>query len=629
MKLFGFVDSIFDAREATNIGSSLGDFFIELHGSRGQPSSPVPTGSLETLYRRAEELTRGIKLGLYKKAKLANAFKWKLRESGIDTEQADKVSRELLLRLGFRTPQTTSSRPAALKASAQEDSHLSEGNAHFTAGRYEAAVASYRITLDKFPNDPYAHNNLGAALSALGRLHEAEASFQTSARLKQDYAEAYSNLGNTRRQLGKLEEAEQALHKALKVDPNYPDALSNLGLIQYQMSKFDEAEASFRKALSVDPNNAYSMIGLGHCMSVNGDFTEGERLYRQALEIDPNNPAAWGSLVGIRRMTAKDSNWLRTAEKMLKDNLSPQVESNLRSAIGKFCDDTHDFDRAFENYRRANELRKSFSPGYDREKMTKHVDALLQVYDATLAAMAKQPRAKSQRPVFVVGMMRSGTSLIEQILASHPSAYGAGEMNFWADSAPSDKKLKQMQKFETAKVRKLGSEYLEALSAISPNAEKVVDKATFNFMHLGLIHAALPNARIIHSQRNPIDTCLSVYFQNFDAFHSFANDLSDLNHFYKLYLKVMNHWRSTLPSESLLDVPYERLLEEPETWIRRILDFVGLDWDPRCLDFHQTKRRVGTASQWQVRQKLYTSSAGRWRHYEKHVGPLKDLEDLV
>jgi hypothetical protein len=232
----------------------------------------------------------------------------------------------------------------------------------------------------------------------------------------------------------------------------------------------------------------------------------------------------------------------------------------------------------------------------------------------------------SERPVFVVGMPRSGTSLAEQMLASHPAVFGAGELPFWSNvSAHLESSTAGGDAGAGGAIGGCGRDYLRLLDDLSPGAMRVVDKMPSNFLSLGLIHAALPNARIIHMRRNPIDTCLSIYFQNFDVAHSYASDLEDLAHYYTEYLRLMKHWGSLLPKQALMDVPYEGLVDDPEAWSRGMIEFIGLPWDSSCLDFHRTDRAVVTRSRWQVRQAISKSSVQRWHHYERFVGPLLKL----
>jgi hypothetical protein len=233
--------------------------------------------------------------------------------------------------------------------------------------------------------------------------------------------------------------------------------------------------------------------------------------------------------------------------------------------------------------------------------------------------------APSERPVIIVGTPRSGTSLAEQILASHPAVFGAGELSFWNEAAAVFDSSASGVATEASMIAGFAQAYLRQLGELSPDARRVVDKMPTNFVILGLIHAALPNARIIHMRRNPIDTCLSIYFQNFSIAHAYASDLEDLAHYYSEYLRLMAHWHAVLPQGMLLDVSYEDLVSQPAASIRRMLEFVGLPWDGRCLDFHATKRTVITSSKWQVRQKISNAAVGRWRNYERFVGPLRRL----
>ena len=225
--------------------------------------------------------------------------------------------------------------------------------------------------------------------------------------------------------------------------------------------------------------------------------------------------------------------------------------------------------------------------------------------------------------------MRSGTSLGEQIIASHPQAIGAGELDFWHTAVRNRQESLRSGGPDEPLTRKLAESYVRTLEQHSPSALRVVDKSTFNTDHLGLIHQVLPRARLICMQRDPIDNCLSCYFQDFANVASFTMDLSDLAHYYREHHRLVSHWRSALPQDALLIVPYAELVADPETWSRRIIEFIGLEWDSRCLQFHNTQRSVLTASNWQVRQRVYSSSVGRWRNYQKFIGPLLELRDLA
>ena len=222
-------------------------------------------------------------------------------------------------------------------------------------------------------------------------------------------------------------------------------------------------------------------------------------------------------------------------------------------------------------------------------------------------------------------MPRSGTSLVEQILASHPRVGGAGELAYWNEASIEHVMSALDGSLDSNTLDGLAEDYLGNLAGAFPAAERVTDKMPTNFFNLGLIHAALPAARIIHVTRHPIDTCLSIYFQNFAGTHAYSRDLDDLAHYYRQYSRLMRHWREVLPVGTLLDLPYEGLVDRQEVWTRRLLAFVALEWDPQCLAFHRTARTVSTSSKWQVRQEITRASAGRWQNYANYVGPLRGL----
>jgi hypothetical protein len=324
-------------------------------------------------------------------------------------------------------------------------------------------------------------------------------------------------------------------------------------------------------------------------------------------------------------MTKADSDWLKGAEEIATSKIHPMEEANLRFAMGKYCDDVDDFADAFKNFKRGNELLKTAAEDYDRQGHSTFIDGLMRIYSREAISTIGAPGSSSAKPVFVVGMPRSGTSLAEQIIASHPAAFGAGELNFWAALMKKDEQqLTRAVLSEPARPR-VAEEYLRILEGFSANASRVIDKAPVNAEFLGLIYSVFPNARVIYMQRDPIDTCLSCYFQQFLTGLNYTFDLSDLVHYYREHQRIIAHWRAVLPPGFILDVPYEELVADQETWSRKMLDFIGLEWDPQCLEFHTNKRRVTTASAWQVRQKVYQSSVARWRNYEKFIGPLKAL----
>jgi tetratricopeptide (TPR) repeat protein len=525
-------------------------------------------------------------------------------------------------------------------------------------GKLDEAIAIYRKGLELRPDFPEAHNNLGNILTKLGNNKEAIGCYRSALRINPDFVEALKNLANTLLTEGNDIEAIAILKQALSSLPNDPTIHNSLGIASKNIVASHEMIACFRKAVELDADYAEAHCNLAvalkninrneaedHCrraLEINpklisallfsaqsysdkGQFTQAEEILRNTIAMEPNCPEAWADLASLRKMSIKDTEWLEAAERIVNGNLSPRHEVRLRFALGKFYDDTKNFDQAFSNYQRANDLLKSLEVKYNRNEHVKAVDSTRRLCNRKWVNTPQPFANASNRPIFVVGMPRTGTSLAEQILASHPSVYGAGELEFWNSAFQANPLTVLASEDTESLLTRLGDEYLKVLNTHSEDALHVVDKMPSNFMHLGLIRAIYPNCRIIHMQRNPIDTCLSIYFQHFNSTHAYAHDLDNLAHCYREYRRMMAHWREALPAGSMLEVPYEALIQDQEGWTRKMLDFIGLPWDDRCIEFDKKERVVGTVSNWQVRQKITTTSVERWRNYEKHVGPLLDL----
>lgn len=533
-------------------------------------------------------------------------------------------------RLGYRDEALENIRRALSLDPASSVAHNQLGLLLAASGDREAAIASYRQALIVNSSNVDALNNLGTILREVGFRRDAVALHARAVQCDPARAESHCSLGMALFELRRVDDAVAGFRQALALQPNYAAAHLNLGLAMRQKRQPADAEASCRAALASDPNYVDALSFLGELHADRGQFAEGEELFRRARAIDPNFAPALSSIATHRKMTAEDAAWARDAEALLAKPLPLTNEITLRYSLGKYFDDIRDYGKAFEQYAGANELGKRVGAVYDGAKLTAYVERIMGYFDATFVQRHREEAAATESPIFIIGMPRSGTSLAEQILASHPAVFGAGEVTFWntAYQAYQDAERKESGS-GAALLPGQASEYLSLLKTLSGGAQRVVDKLPANFLYAGLIHAALPRARIIHMRRHPIDTCLSIYFQNFFNIGPYASDLGSLAHYYREYVRLTDHWREVLPAEALLEVSYEDLLEDQEGWTRRMLEFAGLPWDPKCLDFDQTDRVVITASKWQVRQKINKSSAGRWRHYEQFLGPLRDLMDLV
>ena len=489
-------------------------------------------------------------------------------------------------------------------------------------GRREEAAVSFAQALALDSRSIETINQLGNVLRDLGRRRESLALYARAVELAPQRAEHHWNLGTLLFELRRTEEAAKSYREALALDPHYAPAHLSLGLALRQQRRPAEAEASCQAALALDPGYVEALSFLGELRADQGRFSDAEELFQRSVAIAPEFAFAYFSIATHRKMTTDDAAWLRGAQTLLAKPLPLAHEISLHYAFGKYFDDLKQYEQAFEHYRAANELTKRYGSIYDREKLTQTADRLIETFQRPGPALEG-----SDLPVFIVGMPRSGTSLAEQILASHPQVFGAGELPFWGTAYGEYRQAKPADRPRL--LERLAQDYLAQLAAVSAGERRVIDKMPANFLYAGLIHAAFPRARIIHLQRHPIDTCLSIYFQNFLSMGPYANDFADLAHYYGQYVRLMNHWRKVLPASALLEVPYEGLVADLQGWTRRMLDFIDLPWDVRCLDFHKTERTVITASKWQVRQQISSASAGRWRNYEKFVAPLQHLNALI
>jgi tetratricopeptide (TPR) repeat protein len=518
---------------------------------------------------------------------------------------------------------------AARRLPGDSVAQLNLANAWARAGRLEDAEASYGAALTLRPDFAEAHANLAELQLEQGRFEQAVASLRRAVALKPEFAEAHMALAGALRSIGHLDAAASGYRRVLELQPEFAPAHVELATVLRLQRRGPDAERSCRRALEIDPKSSAALAVLAELRADAGQFTQAEELYRRIIASDENALDSWAALTRLRRMSDVDAEWLATAERLLAAPRPARRELPLRYAIGKYFDDVGDFDRAFEHYRRANALSVQSGPPHDRALLSRAVDLIIRTQDRDWIARKQAAGHLSARPVFIVGMLRSGTTLAEQILASHPQVFGAGELTFFGVKAAAVFAHAAVAgcdlDFSEADLRGLAEGYIDLLQGLSADAARVINKFPTNFLFVGLIGALLPRARIIHMQRDPRDTCLSIYFQQFEPVNTHANDLHDLAHYYGEYQRLMRHWSATLSNDTLLHVPYEGLVQDPEAWSRRMLEFIGLEWDARCLDFHRSERSVVTASRWQVRQGISKSSVGRWRRYEKHLGPLAAL----
>ncbi len=629
----------FKTRDAAEAGIALADQLAPPHtgqaGAQPRPKFPPrhSAAALQTLLRRGAHEIRSRRLNFYQRAAFANAFKWRLLENGVAVEVADQATSTLVVQFSLKhtdpAPQVSPQAPPAGRPDAGKIKYLQAlAYQAFTRGDYAQAVSCYQKLLATGPARAETLNSLGAALCKLGRYQDAEASFRKAIGRKPNHPDAHGNLGAVYLWKGKFKEAEHSLRRALKLGPQNLDHRSNLALTLAYMGRLCDATAQYDCVLKSAPRHPAALHGLGLIAGLEGRFDQAAALFQRALAVAPGMSQAWAALVGVRRMSASDADWRERAEQIAASGLAPMEEASLRFAIGKYCDDVGEFERAFKSYRRANELMKTVADDYLPDNRTRLVDDLIRTHTREAIAAATAGADEWTKPVFVVGMMRSGTTLAEQILASHPAVASSGELPFWNDTVRAHESLVRQRSPDEALRARLAQGYRDVLTRQGEDATRIVDKAPVNSDYLGLIHSVFPRARIIYMSRDPVDTCLSCYFQQFSPTQNFTMDLHDLAHYYREHRRLMAHWRSVLPPEAILEVPYAGLIADQEGWSRRMLEFLGLPWDARCLEFHRTERAVVTASFWQVRQKIYGDSLQRWRNYRRFLGPLRKLREL-
>lgn len=512
------------------------------------------------------------------------------------------------------------------------DTCFNLGNTLRNLRRLDEAVASYRRALQVNPIHAEAYSNLGNTLLESGRPGEAEASYRRALQIKPQYATAHFNLGNILHEQGRLKEAEASYRLALQARPDSADTHVNLGNTLQDMGKIDEAEASYRSALQISCNHAEAHGNLGEILMESGRFGEAEASFHRALQIKPDCIKVRMNLALLKKTKTDDENMaaLVAADEAVRSGAKPlpgEDAAYLHFALGKCHDDLCEYEKAFPHFFEGNRIKRA-TFDYDPDKMAQIFASIMRNFDAAAIGRLRGGGDPSRLPIFVLGMPRSGTTLTEQIVASHPEVHGAGELPDLMAIAMRDAGgaafPDNLRSLDPARLTAWGAEYVAGLQRRAPNMGRITDKMPENFLAVGLIHLMLPNAKIIHVNRNPVDTCLSCFFQLFREKQEFTYDLAELGRYYAGYARLMEYWRKVLPEGAFLDVRYEEVVSDQEAQSRRIIEYCGLEWDDACLDFHRSKRAVRTASMAQVRQPMYKSSVERWRPYEKHLKPLLD-----
>lgn len=550
---------------------------------------------------------------------------------------------------------------------ANAEAHFHLGLLLLQTGNLGKAEKQFRLTLVRTPHQVNARINLGSLLAMRGQLEEAAQHFYQVLKTHPDHAETHNNLGNVLKDQGLVKKAEEHYRRALSLNPNFANALVNLGSLLQELGTPDEAIRCFHRALEIIPNSADIHSFLGSAYQERGHLKQAHEQYHQALRLAPHHCRAMAgeaqllmvqgeferaykllkpgiesgtyNFSMITTYTKLPHKFLprREAIKLLREfaenkSLTTGEKRRLHFRLGKLLDATGAFDQAFDQFARGNALKpRQFEAVDYRQEIAGWLDFLT----ASRFAALNQSSASSDLPVFIVGMPRSGTSLVEQIISSHPAVFGAGELRYILEIANElteqagtiSSYPRCLETIDSAKMDHLASRYLEHIRVLghldrATPIKRVTDKMPYNYLHLPLIRLMYPRARIIHCRRNELDTCLSIFFQDFGGDHSYAYDLAHIGIYYAEYCRIMRHWQDVL-SIPMLEINYEEIVADLETTSRRMIDFIRLDWDDRCLQFYQSERVVKTQSFEQVRNPIYNRSVNRWKNYESHLDALK------
>lgn len=539
--------------------------------------------------------------------------------------------------MGDRQGALASARRAVELAPRLPEAQIQLGRSLLDAPDYQAAAAACEAAIALAPRSLDAWVNLGAAWTHLEEWEKAAHAYRVAHELKPDRAETLIDFARALTELRLYEDALRCHERAITLAPDDPRAHAGHAVTLKRAQDVEGAMAACRRALALAPERADLFILLGNCLSALGRFTAAADAHRQALVLDPDSVEARKGLVAAGQLSADEAETqqLLAVASDIGQPASQRIPAGF--ALGRLFDKAGDYDAAFAAYATANRLTKEMQAAdgsaFDPATLQREIDAVIAGFSARSIAAASTAGEDSDLPVFIVGMPRSGTTLAEQILASHKAVFGAGErpeINQIGGRLIQGVTGINPETWPAAVIREEARRHLAFLRRMAPGALRVIDKLPDNIFWVGVIAVLFPGARIILCRRDLRDVCLSCFFQNFASGMNWTYDLADLAFRARQVERLAAHWRAVLPTSMLLEVQYESLVADLEGQSRRLVSFLGLEWDPACLDFHMTERQVLTASQWQVRQPLYATSAGRWRHYRRHLaGLFEGLAGLI
>ena len=476
------------------------------------------------------------------------------------------------------------------------------------------------------PDSLFYYSRLAALLDEFGQTDAAIGQFLRLLERQPELAAAHFDIALLYKKNLQYADAMAAYENAVRLDiDQVQEVYSNMGVLYSEMRKGDKAREMYERALEVEAEYVPALFNLAGLFEEMGERSEAIEVYQRILSVDPKHWDSLARLAYAKKITSADDPLIASLEAAIENAQDDEMaREGLYIARGKALDDLGKYDEAFTAYKAANELGKRRNPRYDRRATEQTFDRLISQFD--LGWIKGAATGSTANPIFVCGMFRSGSTLIEQILAAHSAVTAGGELHYlpWLVARKLSSYPQSIKSTSREQLQQLGNEYLSRLHELFADGENITDKRPDNFLHLGLIKALFPSARIVYTKRNPLDNCLSVYFQQLGGNLNYATDLEDTAHYHVQHERLMNHWKACF-GENIFTVDYDELVRSPEPVLGPLLEFLGLDWDDRCLAFQKTDSQVKTASVWQVREGLHALSSGRWQNYEPFVHDIRAL----
>ncbi len=503
-------------------------------------------------------------------------------------------------------------------------------------GNLQQAEKIYRDVLLKDPDNVDALRLLAGIAMRAKQWGDAEALLERAVEITPDFFQGWMDLGLARQEQDKTDAALQAYARVQRLEPNKANGYAAAGTTSALAGLHDQAIAYYEKAIEREPHHAGALSGLGHVLKTVGRQQEAIARYRECVEYNPSHGESWWSLANLKTFRFKDGEVEAMLAQVDDERLSDEVRANFHFALGKAFEDRKEYDRAFEHYASGNDNRRQRET-YDPVQTADVHEQFVSTFTRQFLDSRGATGDPSPAPIFIIGLPRSGSTLIEQILASHPQVEGTHELPDLGRVARSigvrreDRKIYPtvVPELTDEEIAELGARYLERTEKHRPEgAPRFTDKLPNNFVHVGFLQLILPNAKIIDARRHPLDSCLGSFKQLFARGQPFTYDQFELAEFYLQYVRLMDHWDTVLPGK-VLRVQYEDVVDDLETQVRCILDYCELPWNDACLRFYETDRAVKTASSEQVRQPIYSSSKHLWRNYEKHLEPMIEVLEPI